>query len=387
MTSIEPSTLSVVHLAHTGERGGAELALARLLSSKYRRWDASLVMPVGEAGVFEDSAPHLELLEQVGAPQAPGASAAGLVGMFSFAWGVLRQALDVRRTKSFRAADVVHANSTRASLYAALSTLGTKKRLIVHLRDRMEPDAIGKLGHLAFTTIVMRRAHGFIANSESTAEVVSSRLRSDQFIEVAPSPYGVQRVNKAPEETERRLRIGMVARLDPWKGQNLLIEAYARAALDQQAELVLIGDAAFGHSDYERDLRLLVENLELKNVHFTGFEHDVQAAVDSLDICVQYSIRPEPLGQNVLQYLARGKVAVVAGEGGPLEWVDHERNGIVVKPRDVDALSSSLQRVVGSESLRKRIRDAVVADPSIPSEEDILLAHEQAFRRAAGNAS
>lgn len=387
MTSQGSSTLSVAHLAHTGERGGAELALVRLFASKYRRWDASLVMPVGSLGVFEAIAPTLQSVDLVGAPQAPGASDAGIAGIVSFAWGVLQQAIKVRRTRAFRHANVVHANSTRAAVYGALATLGTKKHLIVHLRDRMEPEAIGKFGSIAFTKLVVPRSRGFIANSSSTAEVVKPMLRRDQFIDVIPSPYGVARITATPGESQERLRIGMVARLDPWKGQQLLIEAFARAGLDNCAELVLIGDAAFGHAEYERELRALVKEHDLQHVRFAGFRHDVQAAIDELDVCVQYSTRPEPLGQNVLQYLARGKVTLVAGEGGPLEWVENDRNGLIVEPRNCEALAEALLHVVNDSGLRARLREAVVDDSSIPTEQEVLQRHEDAFRRAAGGAS
>src|SRR5690606_26965766 len=123
--------------------------------------------------------------------QPPGASKSGAVGAISFAWRILKQSVGVRRVRALRDADVVHANSTRAAVYGALAVLGTKKALVVHLRDRMEPDAIGRFGYIAFSRVVVPLASGFIANSASTADVIRPLLRKNQFIEVVPSPYGV----------------------------------------------------------------------------------------------------------------------------------------------------------------------------------------------------
>ncbi len=58
---------------------------------------------------------------------------------------------------------------------------------------------------------------------------------------------------------------------------------------------------------------------------------------------MQYSTRPEPLGQNVLQYLAAGRATIVADEGGPTEWVDDGMNGLRVAPRDAVSLAHALQ--------------------------------------------
>lgn len=99
---------------------------------------------------------------------------------------------------------------------------------------------------------------------------------------------------------------------------------------------------------------------------------------------MQYSSRPEPLGQNVLQYLARGKLTVVASEGGPLEWVTDGENGLVVPPRDVEALATTLRRAVDDEQLRESIAGRALTDPAFPSEKDIIEKHAQAFARAKG---
>ena len=81
------------------------------------------------------------------------------------------------------------------------------------------------------------------------------------------------------------------------------------------------------------------------------------------DIAVQASLRPEPLGQNVLQYLAAGLPTIVADEGGPAEWIEDEVNGIRVAPRDARALSAALRRLAGDSDLRARIAAAASGRP------------------------
>ena len=95
------------------------------------------------------------------------------------------------------------------------------------------------------------------------------------------------------------------------------------------------------------------------------------AAIDSLDVCVQCSLRPEPLGQNVLQYLAAGKPTIVSGEGGPSEWVRDGENGLVFEPRDVEALASAIRALVDDLPLRRRLAAAAAATPALLSDQQV----------------
>ncbi|WP_324012308.1 glycosyltransferase family 4 protein [Microbacterium sp. JZ37] len=374
--------LRVTHVAHTAERGGAELALLKVLNDPARDWSASVVLPRGERGVFSNLREDTTVAES-GAKQPPGASGAGLNAALSFAWKLVKQAARLRVNREFRRSDVVHANSTRAAVYSAIACFTSRKPLVVHLRDRIEPEAIGKFGFVAFKRIVLPRATAFIANSDATAETVRRYVRSGQIVEVIPSPVGVARAREVPLAPPGRVRVGMVARLDPWKGQAELLEAFARANVEEQAELVFIGDAAFGHQDYEKKLRQLAADLGVERVTFAGFRSDVQAAVDALDVCVQYSTRPEPLGQNVLQYLARARATIVAAEGGPLEWVVHRRNGLVVPPRDVASLATALRELVLDADQRNELSRGAIEDERLPTDSEICAAHGDVFKRAA----
>lgn len=373
--------LRVAHIAHTVERGGAELALLKLLRSSSRTWDASVVIPCGDPGVFRDLPDDNVEIVHLGGTQAPGASGAGVLGMLRFGGQLLKQAVSLRGSRVFREADIVHANSTRAAVYSALACWASRKKLVVHLRDRIEPDAIGKFGYIAFSRIVVPRAQALIANSASTAETVRSMLGSSQDVEVIPSPIGVQRADFASRNSRSRISIGMVARLDPWKGQAELIEAFSIADIESSAELILIGDAAFGHEAYEKDLRRLVDSLGLTNVFFEGFRVDVQRAIDELDVCVQYSTRPEPLGQNVLQYLARAKPVIAAAEGGPTEWIRDGVNGLLVEPRNVDALAEALRSMTTDANARYNYAQAATRDDRLLSDEEVVLAHASLYAK------
>ncbi|MDQ2699518.1 MAG: glycosyltransferase, partial [Actinomycetota bacterium] len=176
--------------------------------------------------------------------------------------------------------------------------------------------------------------------------------------------------------------VGMLARIDPWKGQQLVIEAFARVYGGRDARLQFAGDAPFGHEGHLAELRTTAEWLGIADqVDFLGHVDDVEVLLQGWDVAVQASTRPEPLGQNVLQYLAAGRAVVAADEGGPTEWITDGVNGLLVPPRDIDALAVALNRLDTDASLRARLAAAASATPGLLDDAAVARAHAAFYER------
>lgn len=371
----------VAHLEHTTEHGGAELALRRLLSKSAARWDARLLLSGDgpDLGVFTGLDPGVSV-NRSGVDQPPGASTAGLYGSVRTLIRIFREGLRWRR--DVRSVDVVHANTSRSALVGAIAVMGSNKPFVVHLRDRVDAASLGSLGYFAFRFLVARQATTYIANSQSTADSIQS-INSRAQVDVLASPIGVDAVSPHQRSRGQLVRIGMVARLDSWKGQDLVIRAFHQSGVSDRASLSFFGDASFGKDDYAAHLRELVSQLQLKTVSFEGFVDDIGAAVDDLDICVQFSTRAEPLGQNVLQYLARGRASIVADEGGPTEWVTDGVNGVRVEPRNISALADAIRGLVDDSELRARLGNEAARTPGLITDDEAAAAHADVFCRCA----
>jgi len=98
---------------------------------------------------------------------------------------------------------------------------------------------------------------------------------------------------------------------------------------------------------------------------------------------VQYSLRSEPFGQNVLQYLARGRVVVAAREGGPTEWIRDGVNGLLVAPRDPAALGRVLRALVEDPTRRDALAAGALATPGLPADTAVTAAVGDYFRLLA----
>ncbi|MFE5670514.1 glycosyltransferase [Agromyces sp. NPDC056523] len=394
----EPATrpMRVLHLDHTSAAGGAEYALLRMLQAG-PRWAPFLLMAPPEdrheRGIY-DAIPARVPRRIGGVRQPAGASSGGRLTALVVGVRVLVQAAAVRSSRAFLSADLVDANTARAAAYGAFAVRGTRRAFVVHLRDLVDPGALGRSGHALMTRVVLPRADGVVANSRATLESARPFLRAGVPAEVIPSASGLlvrgarggadgaTAATAAPGVGGPIRAVGLLARIDPWKGQELLLEAFARVFRGRDTRLQLAGGAPFGHEAFAETLRRRAAELGVgAQLDLPGHVADVGALLSGWDVAVQASTRPEPLGQNVLQYLATGRAVVVADEGGPAEWVEDGVNGLVVPPRDVDALADALARLDADPDLRARLASAAAATPGLLDDAAVTRAHEAFYAR------
>lgn len=370
MTPPSSHSLRVVFADHSDEPGGAEFALIRLLSVD-QDWHPVVVLPSSSteprSNVFADGLPPSVPIIRSG----PGHSArreggTGIAANLRLAASIVGSAVALARLRAVRDADVLVANTTRASVYVALAAILVRKPFVVHIRDLISADAIGSAATMLMRRLVLPRAAAVIANSRASLDTVVASVRT-QEMRVIPSPAGLRPVDPDSVDASGPVRrIGMIARIDPWKGQELLLRAFAEACPGGQEVLVLHGAAAFGHEEFASDLRRMADELGVADrVDFAGHTSDVPSAICALDVCVQASVRAEPLGQNVLQYLSAGKPTVVSGEGGPVEWVTHGENGLVFTPRDQSSLANALRMIVSDSALRQTVARHAALTPGL----------------------
>lgn len=367
-------------LNHTTVAGGAELALVRILQAR-PDWNAVVLLArPGEPGLgaFADVPERIAVLVG-GVTQQYGAGSAGLSAQAIHAARLVMQAVATRMHLAFRTADLVVANSTRAAAYGALAARVSRTPFVVHIRDLAEAESLGRIGAAIMRRVVLPRADGVIADTESALGTATPFLRAGTPASVIPSASGLTRANTS-ERATGPVVVGMLARVDPWKGQELLLEAFARAFPRGQERLELAGGWPFGHDEFAARLRRRAEELGVADrVSLLGHVDDVPALLARWDVAVQASLRAEPLGQNVLQYLAAGCATVVADEGGPAEWVLDRVNGRRFAPRDADALAAALSELAGDPDQRRRFGEAGRNTDGLRSDIDIAREHAEFY--------
>ena len=155
-------------------------------------------------------------------------------------------------------------------------------------------------------------------------------------------------------------------RLTRWKGQGVLIEAFA--ALKARGTIadvtvVLAGDAE-GRTGYQRELERLCRKHRFsgREIVFAGQCNDMPAAIMLADVVVSASVEPEAFGRVMAESGAMGKPVIASSIGAAPEIVVPGETGWLVLPGDADALADALKDALSlSEEQRAAMRDAALA--------------------------
>lgn len=351
--------LRVVFIDHCAQLSGGELALLRLLPA-LEGVEAHVIL--GEHGPLEeklaDAGAAVEVLELDEAVRATRRSDVrlGRLGLRKVI-ATARHIAVLRRRLRVLEPDLVHTNSLKAALYGGLAARFARVPVVWHVRDRIASDYLprGATGLLHGLAFVIPRA--VIFNSQATRGTLGNLRR----IKVIPSPVIYDSVAQGrhhpPSKSKQAaLRIAMVGRLAPWKGQHVFLEAFAKAFPAGGARAVIAGTAMFGEDDYGAHLRELADRLGVtERVEFAGFVDDIPGLLEEIDVVVHASVVPEPFGQVVLEGMAAGLPVVASAAGGPLELITHDVDGILVPPNDRDALADQLYRLAVDRALGTRL--------------------------------
>jgi glycosyltransferase involved in cell wall biosynthesis len=174
----------------------------------------------------------------------------------------------------------------------------------------------------------------------------------------APVPVINDQAGPGPLELPRDVPIvGIIGRLQPWKGQDRLLRAQALLR-DRGVDmhLVIVGGDAWGlSSDYAASLPGLIEQLGLSGrVTQTGQVPDAGRYVEQLDVLVNAS-DPEPFGIVLLEGMARGIAVLAVNSGGPAEFIRDGETGMLARSGDPADLADALEPLLGSPERRETL--------------------------------
>lgn len=177
----------------------------------------------------------------------------------------------------------------------------------------------------------------------------------------------------APAEARRRLGlsetgplIGIVGRLQRWKGMHVLIDAMPQVLrLHPDAHAVVVGGTHSLEPDYPDLLERRIADLNLKDkVTLVGLQRNVPEWMQAFDIFVHASDH-EPFGIVIIEAMALGKAVIAGDGGGPTEIITDGRNGLLTPYGDAGALAGAILKYLADPAgaanagaaARKRAQD------------------------------
>ena len=152
--------------------------------------------------------------------------------------------------------------------------------------------------------------------------------------------------------------ISSIAMLDPRKGHDVAINAFAKIAQScPQSILLIVGGSYSNRPSTEIDrLKKLAHYHGLsERVKFTGFVVDMHKIYAASDIVLALSKDGEAFGLVPLEAGAHGCVAVATAVGATPELIIDGETGFLVPPDDPDAVADVCMRVLSDVSLAKNI--------------------------------
>lgn len=148
--------------------------------------------------------------------------------------------------------------------------------------------------------------------------------------------------------------VGAVAALTQEKGHKYLIDAAALVVREvPDARFVMLGEG-----ELRPALERQVKELHLdKHVLLPGFRADVLSLIKGFDLFVMSSLA-EGLGTSLLDAMAAGKATIASNTGGIPEAVSNGETGLLVPPRDHQALAHAIVELLKNPERRTRMGNA-----------------------------
>jgi glycosyltransferase involved in cell wall biosynthesis len=394
--------VNVLYVNHTGEVSGGERSLLILLGALPAEVHPLVACPPGSlaAAVKLLDVQTTAITGTAGSLRAHPLHTPRALAEMGLA------ALQVGRLARRNRAEVVHANSIRAGILLGLARLSTAAS-VVHIRDCLPAGPLTS----ATMRLIAATATTVVANSHYTGECMRSAAPGAS-VEVVYNPVDLARFDPAridPADArarllrelgglpERRLLLGLVAQISPWKGQETAIEALRLLVRDGvDAQLLLIGSAKFvsratryDNEGYVAELRARVARSGLEDrVSWLGEREDVPALMRALDMLLLPS-REEPFGRTLIEAMALGVPVLATNVGGPSEIIENGREGYLLSPSEPDAWAQAIRTVAESPELRgalglagrRRVEQAFTVERHVAA---MLSVYERAITQRAG---
>ncbi len=251
--------------------------------------------------------------------------------------------------------DVIHLHWTKDLPLAVMAKFLSRKRPRV-VQSR----------HMTMTRFKDDFYHRFLYRNVDLMLAVTQQVKEqiERFVPVAIRPHvevlyiGAEQPQliSAQERTSRRdalglgesFTVGIVGRIEPQKGQHLVLEAVRKLSEQGCDAKALVIGAAMDEA-YLQKLRTDYPDVGV----FTGFTREAQTMMQLCDVIV-LATENETFGLVLIEAMMCGVCVAASDSGGPLEIIDDGINGLLFKTFDSDDLSCKLRILHDDAALRQR---------------------------------
>jgi glycosyltransferase involved in cell wall biosynthesis len=259
--------------------------------------------------------------------------------------------------------DIVHLNNGFLPPEVLIAARVAHVPCVVHLRD-FQTDARRLMSAAAREVAWIITISDAVATSlDDTPVAGSARTTIHDPVdldEMQAAAGSRSRIRKECGLTDQDVAVGIFGRVIPWKGQLEFVRSLVLAMSgNSRIRAIIVGNESDGNAGYIRQVRAQIAKSSFpERFVLTGYRQNVEEYYAAMDIVVHASITPEPFGMVVPEAMAAGCAVIASDEGGPREVIEHGIDGLLVPPRDIDALSRAVLSLASDSALRSRMAAA-----------------------------
>ncbi|MGQ7375947.1 glycosyltransferase family 4 protein [Streptococcus suis] len=282
-----------------------------------------------------------------------------LKGIFEYVTSYCRYTKMIVQYAIEKQIDAIH-NNTTAVLEGIYLKRKLKLPLLWHVheiivRPKVISDFINFLmGHYADKIVTVSQA---VANHIKKSPFIKDDQISVIYNGVDNKVYfqtDVQSVRKQFDIGEDSLVIGMIGRVNAWKGQGDFIEAVSPILERNPKAIAFMAGSAFEGEEWRvQELEENIKKLRVASqIRRIDYYTNTAELYNMFDIFVLPSTNPDPLPTVVLEAMACGRPVVGYRHGGVCEMVKEGENGLLADANLTKELSKSIEALVVSKDLR-----------------------------------
>jgi len=192
------------------------------------------------------------------------------------------------------------------------------------------------------------------------SEVIGRHMVQDfatpaENVRVIPRSVDLQKFNlPRPAKTDKKkFTVCMIGRITPLKGHTYFLKAMARVVHQMPSvKIQIIGDAPAKKQAYKDELLLLTRRLGItEKVEFMGNRRDIPELLSRADCLVLSTVTQEAFGRVIIEAQAAGVPVVATRVGGVTEIIEHGKTGLLVLPKDEQAMADAVLRILNDQAL------------------------------------
>jgi glycosyltransferase involved in cell wall biosynthesis len=260
--------------------------------------------------------------------------------------------------------NIVHTNSMLAHIYGGIAAKIAGIPCIWHMQDIVNPRMV-----FGFAERAMNIFGNFLPKriiSVSNAVEKMFKGKSAQKVRVVYNGTDTKKfssqidgsgIRKEFNISNDEFVVGIVGRLVIWKGQREFLKAASVIVRKiPNTKFLIVGDTTFGSKEYKKELYDLACELGIESkVIFSGGRDDIPNIIRAMDVMVHTSIDPEPFGLVIIEGMASGVPVVASNRGGPIEIIEHGKDGFLADPEKTENLATIIMELLKNKYLRKKI--------------------------------